>query len=400
MKTASPKPSLWLLVAILSSGQLAVTIFLPSLPFMAADLAASQTQVQFVVTVYLASFGLAQLVIGPLSDSLGRRPVLLAGLGLYTLASAAAALAPSIQILLLARILQAVGGCASLVVSRAVIRDTADGITAAKANAYLGMSLAAAPALAPIIGGQLEAWFDWRASFHFIAITGLLVSLAALWWLPETLPAAKRHPSSFARMFPRYLYLTRMRSFMGYSLLISFLSGGFQGYLAAAPVVVIVIFGVPPELFGWYLIAIPIGFTLGNFASSPLASRVGMDRLILVAVAVGSLSGGALLLVAAAGGGLLPTLALLAVYAVISGLTFPISLASALNVVEPNMAGAAAAVGGFTQMLFGSITTAIVAAIVIQSAVPLALMISGSVTAGLITFVLMVRPRLSRRPRA
>ncbi len=364
---------------------------------MAEDLGSTQTWVQLVVTVYLATFGLAQLVTGPLSDSLGRRPVLLAGLGLYSLASFAAALAPNIQVLLAARIFQALGGCASLVVTRAVIRDSAHGPAATRANAYLGISLAVAPALAPIVGGQLESWFDWRASFYFTAIAGILVLVTTYRLLPETLPVAQRQPTAFAGLAGRYLVLARMRAFMGYSLLISFLSAGFQGYLAAAPIILIVLFGVPAHLFGWYTVAIPIGFTIGNLSAGRLATRFGMDRVILVALAAGTVAGAIMLLTTAAGGGLISTLALVVVYAIVSGLVFPTSLAGALNVVEPSVAGAGAAVGGFLQMFLGSIITAIVAAVALKSAFPLAVLISGSMVAALAAFVFLVKPTWRRQ---
>lgn len=393
MKAAASTPSLWLLAAIVSSGQLAVTIYLPSLPFMAEDLATSQTWVQLVVTVYLATFGLAQLVTGPLSDNLGRRPVLLAGLALYTLASVGAALAPNVQVLLIARVFQAIGGCASLVVTRAVIRDTTHGPAATKANSSLGMSLALAPALAPILGGQLQTWFDWRASFYFTALASVLVLFAAYRLLPETLPVKMRHPTALTGLTRRYLSLTRMREFMGYSLLVSFLSAGFQGYLAAAPIILIVLFGVPVHLFGWYTIAIPIGFTFGNFIAGRITARFGMDNVILVAVGAGSLAGVIMLLTSANGGGLIPTLALLVVYSLVSGLAFPASLAGALNVIEPNVAGAGAAVAGFLQMFLGAIMTAVVAAITLRSALPMALLIGGSMAAAFVAFVLLVRPK-------
>ena len=386
-------PSLWLLAAVISVGQLAVTIYLPSLPFMAEYLGTTQTWVQLVVTVYLATFGLAQLIAGPLSDNLGRRPVLLAGLALYSLASLGAALAPNIQILLIARVFQAFGGCASLVVMRAIIRDTTHGVAAAKANSYLGMSLAVAPALAPIVGGQLETWFDWRASFYFTAITAILVSFVVYFRLAETLPADKRQPAALSGLAGRYLALIKMRVFMGYSLLTSLLSAGFQGYLAAAPIIFIVLFGIPAHLFGWYTIAVPIGFTLGNFLAGRLTPRIGMDRLILLALGFGTLGGTVMLLTTVQGGGLLPTLTLVVIYSIVAGLAFPISLAGALNAVEPRIAGAGAAVGGFMQMFLGSVMTAIVAAISLESAFPIAVLISGSVAAALAVFIILVRPK-------
>ena len=141
-----------LLVALMVTSQVAITIFLPSLPSMAGDLGTSQALVQMTVSAYLGAFAIAQLVVGPISDAIGRRKPLIAGLILFTLGSIACAAAPTIDILIGARMAQAIGGCACLVVGRAIVRDTTDGAAATRAMAYLGMSLAVAPMLAPLAG--------------------------------------------------------------------------------------------------------------------------------------------------------------------------------------------------------------------------------------------------------
>ena len=153
---ATPKAPMALLVALMVTSQVAITIFLPSLPSMAGDLGTSQALVQMTVTAYLGAFAIAQLVVGPMSDAVGRRRPMIAGLTLFTLASIGCALAPTIGWLIAARMVQAIGGCACIVIGRAIVRDTADGPAATRAMAYLGMSLALAPMLAPLLGGQFE----------------------------------------------------------------------------------------------------------------------------------------------------------------------------------------------------------------------------------------------------
>ena len=183
-----------LLVALMVTSQVAITIFLPSLPSMAGDLGTSQALVQMTVSAYLGAFAIAQLVVGPISDAIGRRKPLIAGLILFTLGSIACAAAPTIDILIGARMAQAIGGCACLVVGRAIVRDTTDGAAATRAMAYLGMSLAVAPMLAPLLGGQLETAFGWQSNFLFTALLGGLTLIATILTLDETLPM--RSPAS------------------------------------------------------------------------------------------------------------------------------------------------------------------------------------------------------------
>jgi len=153
MTATASSPPILLLVMLMVASQVAITIFLPSLPAIADDLGTSQALAQMTVSAYLGTFALAQLVVGPLSDAVGRRGPLLAGLVLFTLGSAACAFAPDITVLITARVIQAIGGCACIVISRAIVRDTTDGAAATRAMAYLGMALAVAPMVAPLIGG-------------------------------------------------------------------------------------------------------------------------------------------------------------------------------------------------------------------------------------------------------
>ncbi|MGY8957672.1 MAG: MFS transporter, partial [Alphaproteobacteria bacterium] len=166
---AQPRAPLALLVTLMVTSQVAITIFLPSMPSIAEDLGTTQSLVQLTVSAYLGAFAVAQLVVGPISDAIGRRKPMLIGLVLFTLASLACAAATSIELLIAGRIIQAFGGCVCIAISRAIVRDTSDGAAATRAMAYLGMSLAVAPTLAPLLGGQLESFFGWQANFLFTA---------------------------------------------------------------------------------------------------------------------------------------------------------------------------------------------------------------------------------------
>ena len=246
----TPRAPMALLVALMVTSQVAITIFLPSLPSMAGDLSTSQALVQMTVSAYLGAFALAQLVVGPISDAFGRRKPMLAGLVLFTLASLACAAAPGVEFLIAARVFQAFGGCVCIVVARAIVRDTSDGATATRAMAYLGMSLALAPMVAPLIGGQLETAFGWQANFLFTAALGAFTLLATILTLTETLPAEARRLTNAGALATTYLRLLRMRKFMGYSLSTATMGATFQAYLAGAPVALIVVMGVTPEDLG------------------------------------------------------------------------------------------------------------------------------------------------------
>ena len=265
-----------LLVALMVTSQVAITIFLPSLPSMAGDLGTSQALVQMTVSAYLGAFAIAQLVVGPISDAIGRRKPLIAGLILFTLGSIACAAAPTIDILIGARMAQAIGGCACLVVGRAIVRDTTDGAAATRAMAYLGMSLAVAPMLAPLLGGQLETAFGWQSNFLFTALLGGLTLIATIQTLEETLPMEARRLTNTGALARTYLRLSMMGKFMGYSFCTAAMGAAFQAFLAGAPFALIVVMDVPPEQLGYFIMAVPIGYIIGNYISSRMAQLDGL----------------------------------------------------------------------------------------------------------------------------
>ena len=177
-----------LVSALIAIGQVATSIYLPSMPAMTEALHTDGATMQLTLTAYLLGFALSQLVYGPLSDRYGRRPALFAGLVLYVAASAACALAGTIDELIVARLFQAMGACAGPVVGRAVVRDLYDGERAAKALGYVGFVLAVSPAFAPVLGAHLHGWFGWRANFIFVALFGAVIGVLMWRKLGETHP--------------------------------------------------------------------------------------------------------------------------------------------------------------------------------------------------------------------
>lgn len=393
----TPHAPMALLVALMVTSQVAITIFLPSLPSMAGDLGTTQALVQMTVSAYLGAFAIAQLVVGPVSDAIGRRKPLIAGLVLFTLASIACAMAPNIELLIGARMIQAIGGCACLVIARAIVRDTSDGPAATRAMAYLGMSLAVAPMLAPLLGGQLETAFGWQSSFLFTAVLGGLSLIATVATFVETLPPESRRFTHTAALAQTYLRLFAMGKFMGYSLNTAAMGAAFQAFLAGAPFALIVILGVEPEQLGYFIMAVPAGYIVGNYISSRMSHLASRRRMIWIGGVIAL--AGTMALVALPLTGFDSPFALIAplfFYSVGSGFVVPNSLAGALTAVEPAAAGSAAALGGFLQMGGGFISTVIMASLMQTSFLQVGVVVFGCTLLSLLFFVVLVVPR----PRA
>jgi DHA1 family bicyclomycin/chloramphenicol resistance-like MFS transporter len=390
----TPHAPMALLVMLMVTSQVAITIFLPSLPSMAGDLGTSQALVQMTVSAYLGAFAIAQLVVGPISDAIGRRKPLLAGLVLFTLASIACALAPSIDLLIGARMVQAIGGCACLVIARAIVRDTSDGPAATRAMAYLGMSLAVAPMLAPLIGGQLETNFGWQFSFLFTALLGGLSLIITFMSFVETLPPHARRFTNTAALAKTYLRLFAMGKFMGYSFNTAAMGAAFQAFLAGAPFALIVVMGVPPEQLGYFIMAVPAGYIVGNFISSRMSRMASRRRMIWLGGTL-AVAGTAVLLILPLTGVDSPytLIAPLFFYSVGSGFVVPNSLAGAITAVEPAAAGSAAALGGFVQMGGGFVSTIVMASLIQTSFLQVGAVMFGCTLLSLLFFVVLVVPR-------
>ncbi len=392
MTATASSPPILLLVMLMVASQVAITIFLPSLPAIADDLGTSQALAQMTVSAYLGTFALAQLVVGPLSDAVGRRGPLLAGLVLFTLGSAACAFAPDITVLITARVIQAIGGCACIVISRAIVRDTTDGAAATRAMAYLGMALAVAPMVAPLIGGQLEARFGWQSSFLATALLGAGALAATVATLRETLPPGARKLTRPGVLALSYVRLARMARFMGYSLSTGAMGATFQAFLAGTPVAFLVVMGVTPDAFGYFILSAPAGYIIGNYLSSRLAQRVSRGRMIWIGGMLAIAGTGATVALALAGLDTPYTLLIpVFVYSWGSGFVVPNSLAGALTAVEPAAAGSAAALGGFIQMGAGFLSTLIVAGLVQTSFLQLGLLMLGCSVLSWLFFAVMVR---------
>lgn len=354
---APPRPSYAILVAVSAVGPLALNIFMPSLPGLQSEFGVSYGVVQLTLTLYLAGMAACQLVYGPISDRVGRRPMLLFGMALFVAASLAAALAPSIHVLIVARLAQAVGGSAGIVLARAMVRDVYDRETSASVISYITMAFVVAPMVAPALGGYIDTEFGWRMGFWLLAGLGGLVLLAASVYLPEThlnrTGAGLKLIEGAARLF-------RLPRFRGYTLVLAFTSAVFFAFLGGAPHVMIDVLGRSPMEYGLWFVCVSAGYMAGNFLSGRYTRRIGLDRMILAGCII-TLAGGLLCFAAAISGLLTPATLFLpmCIAALGNGLTIPNGTAGAIS-VDVRLTGAAAGWSGFTQMSCGALASQLV----------------------------------------
>ncbi len=363
-----------LLGSLTAFGAVTIDLYLPTLPNIARDFAVSPATVQLTFTAFFIGMGLGQMVYGPLSDRVGRRPAVLLGCFVYILASLACAFAPSIEWLVAGRFAQALGCCAGMVVARAVVRDRYDHRDSARIFSLLVLVLAVAPMLAPSVGGWLATMFSWRAVFVVLAVFGLAVG-AAVWFRldesrsPET--AAKARGESFVGA---YVDLLKSRRLLGYTLVSAFNGATIFSYIATAPDLIIDIWGFSQFQFGLIFAAIAVGIIGASQFNRRLLLHYTPDRILGVAGIFAALFGAALLATALLGAS--KWLVMAALFAVLTsnGFIGANALAGALN-VDPLRAGATSGLFGSANFALGAAASAIAAALHDNTPVPVALVI-------------------------
>jgi MFS transporter, DHA1 family, multidrug resistance protein len=357
-------------------GPLSLNIIMPSMPGWATWFNASRAEVQLTLSLFLASQAVSQLFIGPLADRYGRRPVLLWSLGLFVTASVAASYAISIEMLIVARIVQAAGGTAGLSLGRTVVRDLAPTDTAASMIGYVTMGMVIAPLLAPTIGGLLDERFGWPAIFWVCASLGILSFTLNLTMLPETRPKESMGQTS-REVLIRSAQLLRNRQVMGYALGSGFTSAVFFTFLGAAPYLVIEVLKLPKTTYGLWFIALSLGYMIGNYGSGRFSERLGVDRMIRTGCLI-SLAGVLVLLALSSVPVMHPAALFLPCFVTSlgNGLFLPNAIAGAVS-VDTRAAGAASGLTGFTQMGFGALFSFIAGEVTGASPLPMAAIMTG-----------------------
>ncbi len=350
-------PTLVLLAAL---SVLSLNMFVPSLPHIAADFAVDYALASLAVAGYMATTAIMHLLIGPLSDRFGRRPLLLAGLGIFSLASIGCFLAANIWIFLGFRVLQS-AIVAGWVLSLAIVRDTSEPGETASRIGYVTMVMAIGPMLGPMLGGALDDVFGWRANFACYALLGL--GTFAWCWV-DAGETNRNRSSTLTRQFHEYPALVRSRRFWGYTLCMVFSTGTFYVFITGVPLAASAAFGLSAATLGFYMGTITVGFAFGSFLSGRLARRFEFSTMMIAGriVALCGLTGGLLLF--AFGQVSVFSLFGATIFAGLgNGLTMPSANAGAMS-LRPQLAGSAAGLAGATTVAGGAALTSIVGAII------------------------------------
>jgi DHA1 family bicyclomycin/chloramphenicol resistance-like MFS transporter len=309
--------------------------------------------VQLTFSGYVAAYGCMQLVYGALSDRIGRKPVLLAGLILACVGSLLAALAPSLWVLTVARVLQGAGCAAGMVTGRAMVQDLFSGPERTRVMAFIGMTMGLCPPLAMLLGGQVHVRLGWQANFYAMATLGAVLMLAAWKGLPPAAPAAARQ-GGWSELLGGYARLARAPGFALYVFILAMTAATFYTFLGGAPIV-LAGYGVTPERIGLYIMAVPMAYVLGNLFTTRLMRSLE-DRRIMLLGHICTVAG--ILIVLGLGlAGVREALALalpLMLLGIGHGLLMPPTLTGTVGLV-PALAGSAAAVAGVLQQLTGAL---------------------------------------------
>jgi DHA1 family bicyclomycin/chloramphenicol resistance-like MFS transporter len=343
-------PHITTLVIATAAGTLSMNVFLPSLPGMARHFQADYAVVQLAISLYLAATGLFQLFIGPASDRFGRRPVMLACFAIFIMGTIAAIYAPTIEALLVCRLLQAFSA-AGIVLSRAIVRDTVDSTEAASMIGYVTMGMALVPMVAPTIGGFLDEIYGWKASFILTLIFGVLAMTVIYFDLGETVASRS---SSMAAQFRTFPLLFRSRLFWGYTFTATLSSGAFFAFVGGGPFVATEILGLSPSGYGIYFGIVSCGYIVGNFLSGRLSRQIGINRMMLTGNLVAT--GGIVLSLLLFLSGLNHPMSLFGPAAFIglgNGMTLPNANAGIVS-ARPELAGSASGLGGALQIGSGA----------------------------------------------
>lgn len=396
---SSRAPRLALLLAGLATiGPFSIDTYLPAFPTIAADYGVGAFHVQQTLSAYLASFAMMSLFHGSLSDSFGRRPVILVSLLVFVLASIGCALAPTIEVLLACRALQGMSAGAGMVVGRAIIRDTYDGAQAQRLMSRVTMIFSLAPAIAPVLGGVLQQALGWKSIFVFLALFGLLLWAGCARLLPETLAPADRQPFRARPLFANYVKVCGSMRFAMLAFAVSFNFAGFFVYIVSAPAVIYDHLGLSETEFAWLFVPGIGGVLVGAWLSGRLAGRTTPERTVGLGYAILALAAAISIAYHAMFAPAIPwTVLPIMLYTVGMALAMPSLTLLALDLFPRNR-GMAASVQGFTQSMMNAVLAGVVSPLVAFSQFSLALSAGTFLMLGAVCWLCYLR--LSRRDAA
>ena len=376
---------LFLLAGLAALGALSTNIILPSFPAIAEALSATRPQLGLTLTTFFIAFALGQLVVGPLSDRIGRRPLVIGGLIVAVVGSAVCALAHDMTTLIVGRIIQAFGVCAASVLSRAIARDLFDGPALARVLALVLVAMAAAPGFSPLIGGALNTWLGWRAAFVLVGLLAVVLTVHYDVSVGETHRADNRSADSAGAVARAYVRLGRNGLFIRPAASVGLVIGALYAFFAATPAILIGALGLSPLQLGQFFAATDFVVFGAGLLAPRLAAAKGARPITIAGFAI-AFGGGILLLFGSGGTGLVPFALSVTVFLFGMGLANPVGTALALQPFGRE-AGLASALLGFLQMGFAAISTALVSSITLEPAASLGLVMSGAAALALLIFV-------------
>jgi len=387
------QPSMLMLVLLASISALAMNSFLPSLPNMAEHFGSSTALMGLSVGVYLGTSAIFQILVGPLSDRIGRRTVSLWALIIFSVVSISCVYAPNTFVFMFRRALQAIAAC-TFVVARAIVRDTTETQASGSKIAYISMGTAICPMFGPALGGLLDGWFGWEANFWFIGGLGIFILLIAYFDLGETVP---ENTQGFRQQFSEYPELLLSRRFWGYCLASAFGAGAFFAYLGGGPFVGSIVYNLSPEMLGLYFGAPAIGYFFGNFLSGRFTIRFGIDAMILWGLWIIFFGLSLSMVCSYVGYGTVETFFGFMIFVGLgNGLTIPNATAGMLS-VRPHLAGTASGLGGAMMIAIGAALSTLAGAFLIPGSneMPLLMLMWFSSLSG-VAVIIYVRQRNKR----
>lgn len=371
-------------------GPLANDMYVPSLPTLSHDLAATTSQAQLTLSAFILGLALGQIVAGPISDARGRRWPLLIGIAVYVLTSLLCAIAPSMAILIPLRFIQGVAGAAGVALALAMVSDLYSGIAQARFFSLLMQINGLAPMLAPLLGGQLLRVTSWHGIFVTLALAAVLLFAASALGLGETLPVSQRQRGGITTTLSAFRELLLNRRFVGYALSCGFAFTACIIYISVSPFVLQNIYGISPQLLGIIFGINALGIVIMAQVNARLVGRVPSQHLLSYGYAMIALGGVALLVVVLSGIGLIGILPAFFILTSSLGLIMP--NATTLAMANTRAAGSAAALLGVLQLAIGAVVAPLVGLGGSASALPMAASIAAFALATLLTFILLCRP--------
>jgi DHA1 family bicyclomycin/chloramphenicol resistance-like MFS transporter len=367
-----------LLALLTAIGPLSIDLYVPALPDIGRALDTSEAAAQLTVSIFIIGFAVGQLVHGPASDRIGRRPVLLAALAVFCLATLVCAIAPTIDALVAARFVQGLGASGAIVLARAVIRDLYDGTRAARELSLMAMIMGLAPIVAPLVGGAMQTELGWRADFVVILAAGLTAMTLAWRLLPETRRTDGPLPHSFNEILASFATIARNPRFTFNIALVASTFAGLFAWISGSPFVLQNLYGLSPLSYGVAFAITGCGFVIGTSIAARIVVRIGIDRTIGIGAILLAVAGTALVIAA----GLLPRAGMILAYPVAlylagMGLVMPQAFAASLQPF-PAHAGAASSLGGIIQQSAAAAAGAVVGHALGATAWPLVLPIAAA----------------------